>query len=248
MPPSQVPDVLVRDFENDVWIRDGPALQQLEPHWTVRLQQQCLRVQEVLQPQSDETLALAVVKSFFLKAAFTELFQVRYERRLLCWFRGWSVEANTALDLTQEIFLKLYQRKLAGYDPTRSFPGYLWTVAHNLRITDLRRRPGLTDDFDDQPATDCVEDEVERHELEARLEDTLSRLPPDQQPVMRLTLDDYSPAEIAEQLQSDVKAVYRRLHRARQTLARELGITLPPDNRGRKRKEDSTNPQDNLEA
>jgi RNA polymerase sigma-70 factor (ECF subfamily) len=59
-------------------------------------------------------------------------FVERYGRHIYRWCRQWKLQDADAEDVTQEILVKLTQ-KLRGfaYDPSRSFRGWLKTVAHH---------------------------------------------------------------------------------------------------------------------
>ena len=59
-------------------------------------------------------------------------FVERYGRHIYRWCRHWNLQDADAEDVTQDILLKL-TRKLRAftYDPSRSFRGWLKTVAHH---------------------------------------------------------------------------------------------------------------------
>src|SRR3954451_16799627 len=59
-------------------------------------------------------------------------FVERYGRHIYRWWRQWNLQDADAEDVTQDILMKLTQ-KLRGfaYDPSRSFRGWLKTVAHH---------------------------------------------------------------------------------------------------------------------
>jgi RNA polymerase sigma-70 factor (ECF subfamily) len=70
-------------------------------------------------------------------------FVERYGRHIYRWCRKWKLQDADAEDVTQDILMKLSQ-KLRGfaYDPSRSFRGWLKTVAHHAwRDFEGRRRP-----------------------------------------------------------------------------------------------------------
>src|SRR3954454_14297218 len=55
-----------------------------------------------------------------------------YGRHIYRWCRRWKLQDADAEDVTQEILLKLTQKLRAfAYDPSRSFRGWLKTVAHH---------------------------------------------------------------------------------------------------------------------
>jgi RNA polymerase sigma-70 factor (ECF subfamily) len=56
----------------------------------------------------------------------------RYGRHIYRWCRQWNLQDADAEDLTQDILVKLTQKLHAfAYDPSRSFRGWLKTVAHH---------------------------------------------------------------------------------------------------------------------
>src|ERR1700719_3398105 len=58
-------------------------------------------------------------------------FVERYGRHIYRWCRQWKLQDADAEDVTQDILVKLTQKLGAfAYDPSRSFRGWLKTVAH----------------------------------------------------------------------------------------------------------------------
>ena len=59
-------------------------------------------------------------------------FVERYGRHIYRWCRRWRLQDADAEDVTQDILVKLTQKLRAfAYDPSRSFRGWLKTVAHH---------------------------------------------------------------------------------------------------------------------
>ena len=59
-------------------------------------------------------------------------FVERYGRHIYRWCRQWKLQDADAEDVTQDILVKLTQKLGAfAYDPSRSFRGWLKTVAHH---------------------------------------------------------------------------------------------------------------------
>jgi RNA polymerase sigma-70 factor (ECF subfamily) len=59
-------------------------------------------------------------------------FVERYGPHIYRWCRQWKLQDADALDVTQDILVKLSQQLRAfAYDPSRSFRGWLKTVAHH---------------------------------------------------------------------------------------------------------------------
>src|SRR5262249_18502540 len=65
------------------------------------------------------------------QAAWDE-FVERYGRHIYRWCRQWKLQDADAEDVTQDILVKLAQKlRTFAYDPSRSFLGWLKTVAHH---------------------------------------------------------------------------------------------------------------------
>src|SRR5262245_58017481 len=59
-------------------------------------------------------------------------FVERYGRHIYRWCRQWNLQDADAEDVTQDILVKLTQKlRTFAYDPSRSFRGWLKTVAHH---------------------------------------------------------------------------------------------------------------------
>lgn len=72
-----------------------------------------------------------------------EEFVERYGRHIYRWCRQWKLQDADAEDVTQDILVKLSQKLRAfAYDPSRSFRGWLKTIAHHAwrDFEDGRRR------------------------------------------------------------------------------------------------------------
>jgi len=65
----------------------------------------------------------------WLDAAFQALWS-RYEVQLRRSFLWWTGDPEAAMDLTQEVGLRLY--RAGGYDSTRDFPPFLWGMARKV--------------------------------------------------------------------------------------------------------------------
>src|SRR3984957_11613646 len=98
-------------------------------------------------------------------------FVERYGRHIYRWCRQWKLQDADAEDVTQDILVKLTQKLRAFvYDPSRSFRGWLKTVAHHAwrDFEDGRRRRA-------QPAAGDSDAQERILTLEAR-EDLARRL------------------------------------------------------------------------
>ncbi len=149
----------------------------------------------------------------------------------LCYrFTGRSEEAE---DLTQEIFIKIFQT-LKSYDAAQgAFSTWLNRVARNHLVDHYRRtrKDRQTSSLDeenrplDEPAAagDHPDTLVEAREQRERLQDGLNRLSPDlREAVILRDLHDLDYAEIAQVLGVPEGTVKSRINRGRLELGRVL--------------------------
>ena len=138
-----------------------------------------------------------------------------------------------AEDLTQDIFLRIYQG-LPGFSLRCRFTTWLFQVAKNRVLDELRareRKPQSAMPIDDVPPLDVVDAPLERIEAIDAVWRAVGRLNPDLK--MALLLRDVvglSYTEIADSLEITLATVKWRIYKAREevqlALARE-GITHP---------------------
>jgi RNA polymerase sigma-70 factor (ECF subfamily) len=134
---------------------------------------------------------------------------------------------ETALDLAQETFVRIYQAR-ARYDAAARFSTWLFAIAANLARNHARWRarhpeaPLPEDDTRHDPAADPAATAQAREKLRA-VQHALAALPGDQREALILSAyHDLPHAEIATILHCTAKAVEHRIHRARQQLRTTL--------------------------
>ena len=82
-------------------------------------------------PSTRATLLTQLRQEPFDQAGWDE-FVEHYGRHIYRWCRNWKLQDADAEDVTQTILVKLTQKLGAfSYDPSRSFRGWLKTVAHH---------------------------------------------------------------------------------------------------------------------
>lgn len=165
------------------------------------------------------------------RIAFERLMQ-RYER--LVYKVAWSYtrEHEGALDISQEIFIKIY-RKLDSYKGTGAWQGWLLRIAHREGLDWLRRNRRHLNQIELGPADHPIQkptQETERLRLEKRREllDQLTRLNPRQQTAVSLRYFEHrSIREIADALECSENVarntLFRGLQRIRSRMAPRLG-------------------------
>ena len=134
---------------------------------------------------------------------------------------------DTALDLAQETFVRVYQARLR-YTSGHPFSTWLFAIAANLARNHARWRsrhpeaplPPL--DVRPDPSADPAVTAAQREQLQA-VQSAIAALPVDQREALVLSVYQELPhAEIAAALGCSAKAVEHRIHRARQQLRTAL--------------------------
>src|SRR5919199_25032 len=171
---------------------------------------------------------------------FEELVR-RYQRPIVAYVYRMVGDYDAALDLTQEVFIKVYN-SLGRYRPEFKFSTWIYRIAHNSAIDHLRRdTSGRTEDLEiegeggrtfEKPLASrnpTPEQESERSERRAEIEEVVGDLPPAYRELIVLRHShDLSYDEIAEVTGLPLGTVKNRIFRAREAM-RELlvarGIT-----------------------
>ena len=136
---------------------------------------------------------------------------------------------DDALDLTQEVFLKAYQ-KLAGFKRASQFYSWLYRIAVNQCIDHMRRQskhrvlidePFCEETFHEKPVPPTAA--IERAEFHRQLNTALPALTPRQRTVFNLRYnEDLSLKAIARRLGRSTGTVKAHLFHAHRTLHRQL--------------------------
>lgn len=167
--------------------------------------------------------------------AYYELVQ-RFQRPLYALIARMVRDASLAEDLSQEVFVKAF-RSLGSYDPSRKFSSWLFKIAHNTAIDQLRRRSLDTEPLDGDgeddagpartlhsPLSETPEALSQRGALRAAIESAIEGLRPEYREVVLLRFQEgLSYEEIVEITGLPLGTVKTFLHRARKQLAEFLG-------------------------
>jgi RNA polymerase sigma-70 factor, ECF subfamily len=132
-----------------------------------------------------------------------------------CWRRLGSREA--AEDATGLVFVKALTALPAYREDGRSFRSWLFAIAHNVVIDDVRGRRPVRSLADAAEVIDTAADpeaDALRGEAGRTIRGLLARLPPDQTRVLELRLAGLTGAEIAAVLGTSPGAVRVAHHRA----------------------------------
>ncbi|HEY1313115.1 MAG TPA: sigma-70 family RNA polymerase sigma factor [Steroidobacteraceae bacterium] len=155
------------------------------------------------------------------RAAFTELV-TRYQTPIYNAAFGVLHRADDALDITQEVFLKVAQR-LDEYDPRFKFFSWIYRIALNESLNLQRRnnRKAPLDAESGVPAADGAnpEKQVSDAQLSRRIQSAMTRLPENDRIVLSLRhFSECSYQSIGQILDLDEKTVKSRLFESRQRL------------------------------
>jgi RNA polymerase sigma-70 factor (ECF subfamily) len=186
------------------------------------------------QADPDAVLMLRVKRGD--RAAFAELVG-KYQQPLFNFiFRTLRDETETE-DVAQNTFLQVYKSR-ARYERTAKFSTWLFTIARNLCLNEIRRRSrhpaeSLEEphaEHDDQPQRQYEDkkvflptENVLHGELARKIEEALNELPENQRTAILLCRqDELSYEEIAKILGCSLSATKSLIHRGRETLKEKL--------------------------
>lgn len=162
------------------------------------------------------------------ESSFEELVR-RYQRPIASYVYRMVGDYDAALDLTQEVFIKVYN-SLSRYRSEFKFSTWIYKIAHNAAIDHLRRHNVreqhlVVGDDDTRPALTIEsrrltpEQESERAERRSEIESVVQTLPPAYRELIVLRHShDLSYDEIAEVTGLPLGTVKNRLFRAREAM------------------------------
>jgi len=169
------------------------------------------------------------------RASFENLMHKHYKRILNFIYRFTGIR-ETAEDLTQEVFIKVYNSG-PTYRPKAKFQTWIFTIAKNISLNELRRfknKPVSLDgtwETEDGEMAPQVEDtrapspdqEIIQDEKAVIVKAAIDALPENQRMAVILRrYEDLSYEEIAKTMGCSVKAVKSLLNRAKENLRNKL--------------------------
>ncbi|MBK9526955.1 MAG: sigma-70 family RNA polymerase sigma factor [Acidobacteria bacterium] len=164
---------------------------------------------------------------------FEELVR-RYQRPITGYVFRMVGEYESALDVTQEVFIKVYN-SLHKYSPEYKFSTWLYRIAHNAAVDHLRRNSITPQSLEAENADGSFQIQIEsrlsspeqdreRSEWRTEIDSVVRALPPAYRDLIMLRHgQDLSYDEIAEVTGLPLGTVKNRLFRARE-LMREMFI------------------------
>lgn len=192
-------------------------------------------VQDLAAANDRELVATAISGA---EGSFEELVR-RYQRPISAYVYRMVGDYESALDLTQEIFIKIYG-SLHRYRPEFKFSTWIYKIAHNAAVDHLRRHTtreqSLTGSHDGDPIDLPIqsrrlspEQESERKERRGEIEGVVRALPANYRELIILRhSQDMTYEEIVEVTGLPLGTVKNRLFRAREMMRQQFvdrGIT-----------------------
>ena len=187
-----------------------------------------------VQPDPDAATMLRVKRGD--RAAFAELVD-KYKQPVLNFIYRTLRDEIEAEDLAQTVFLQVYKSR-SRYRRTAKFSTWLFTIARNLCLNELRRRsrhPAESieeahAEHEDQPRQQYEDksqvappEKLLHGELAQKIEEVLADLPENQRTAILLCRqEELSYEEIAEILDCSLSATKSLIHRGRETLKEKL--------------------------
>ena len=189
------------------------------------------------QPDPDAALMLRVKRGD--RDAFAELVD-KYKQPVMNFVFRTLRDEIEAEDVAQNVFLQVYKSR-RRYKQTAKFSTWLFTIARNLCLNELRRRSRHPAESIDETLADnesreggsqrqyedktrvAPPDELLQGELAQKIEEALAELPESQRSAILLCRqDELSYEEIAEVLDCSLSATKSLIHRGREVLKEKL--------------------------
>ena len=192
----------------------------------------------------DAQLAVALVRRCVAgdAGAWEEIVRT-YNRRIYNVCYRFTGSPDSAEDLSQEVFIKMY-RTLDSYAPEKgAFTTWIMTMTRNLLVDHYRKAKqdrvtdsldaGITEDEDAVPLSDRIEDSapsaddrIQRRETQEMVQKAIQKLSPElREAVILRDIQDMDYKEIAQALKVPEGTVKSRINRGRMELAKVLQRT-----------------------
>lgn len=160
----------------------------------------------------------------------------KYFPRILNFIYRYTANETRAEDIAQEVFIRVYKSR-AGYNPHATFKTWLYTIAKNCALNELRKNKRHMESLD-RPLTvqgeDMYRDQVDpkavrpdqllmHRDKEQMVKKAIALLPKNQKTAIVLRKYDHlSYAEIAQIMRTSEKAVKSLLSRGKENLRKSL--------------------------
>lgn len=169
------------------------------------------------------------------KPSFEKL-MVKYFPRVLNFIYKYIGNKQLAEDLTQEVFIKVFQSG-SRYEPQSKFQTWIFTIAKNVSLNELRKHNRNTfsldasiksdeGEFTQQIAdstTQRPDQQVDQDERRELIRKAIFDLPENQRTAVLLRrYEEFSYEEIAQTMNTSLEAVKSLLNRAKENLRNKL--------------------------
>jgi RNA polymerase sigma-70 factor (ECF subfamily) len=188
---------------------------------------------EPLGTLTDEELALRIQKG---ESEPLGVLMERYEPKLLRYGTKFLSGHEDIVDLVQEVFVSVYQN-IQSYDASRRFSPWIYRVAHNAFVGELRKRSRQPvrffgfefDTFVPHPVQEATQiPEQEAQEMKALVNEGLAKIPAAYSEILILRyLEELSYQEIADVLHIPLGTVSVRIARGKEALRKTYGDHPP---------------------
>ncbi len=149
----------------------------------------------------------------------------KWKNPLVNYFYRSTGDLHESKDLAQQTFINLYRTR-QSYEARAKFSTYLFRIARNVFINELRKRACRPSEATDPGEMETSVDDrgdLERSEIEEIFYTALRRMPENQRTaILLLKQQDLSYDEIAEIMDAKVAAVKTWIFRARRILRESL--------------------------
>jgi len=162
------------------------------------------------------------------ETAFEQLVR-RYQNPVMTFVYRYVGDRHLAQDLTQEVFLRIFQAA-PRFRPRAKVSGWVFKIAYNLAVNELKRRKHMDDFHAEISAGDRDvlgrlltnhRSEARNMEMEEQLTAALGEIPENQRAALLLRVDErLSYAEIGKVLDVSIASVESLIFRARRRLKR----------------------------
>src|SRR6266853_475682 len=168
--------------------------------------------------------------------AFTELVE-KYKQPVMNLVYRMLHDATEAEDLAQVVFLQVH-KSAHRYEVSSKFSTWMFTIARNLCLNEIRRRSRHPADSLDVPHPDREDQPLQQYadrktfsppesllhgELEQKIEEAMAELPENQRTAILLCRgEELSYEDIASVLGCSLSATKSLIHRGRETLKQKL--------------------------
>lgn len=151
-----------------------------------------------------------------------QMLYFRYAQRLFPFLWRRTGTRETAEDLVQEVFIRLW-RSRENLDPEKSIQAYLYRTAHHLAIDHLRKKIREVETASHLPEPRCAELRETAFEERERIRKAIDALPENQRLVFCLSRDEgLKYTEIARVMNISIKTVETHMNKALKKLRKSL--------------------------